>query len=81
MADSTAKLCQRAQTFATAPIRPHQGLERNDYWASPAFRFSFLFGHDLFRPDFARRSIKQIKERLPVLRAGGKPVTTFRVMP
>jgi hypothetical protein len=34
--------------------------------------------HDLFRPAFARRSIKPNDEPRQGLRAGGKPVLTFR---
>jgi Ala-tRNA(Pro) deacylase len=43
-----------------------------------AFRFSLLFEHDLFRPAFARRSIERNDKPVPGLRAGGKPVSTFR---
>jgi Ala-tRNA(Pro) deacylase len=42
-----------------------------------AFRFSVLFEHDLFRPAFARRSIKRSDDRLPGLCAGGKPASTL----
>src|ERR1700730_11567425 len=34
--------------------------------------------HDLFRPAFARRSVKPNDEQYQGLRAGGKPVPTFR---
>src|SRR5438477_12622295 len=37
-----------------------------------------LLAHDLFRPAFARRSIEPNDKPLPGLRAGGKPVSTFR---
>jgi Ala-tRNA(Pro) deacylase len=43
-----------------------------------AFHFSLLFEHDLFRPAFARRSIERNDKPVPGLRAGGKPVSTFR---
>jgi hypothetical protein len=39
-----------------------------------------LLEHDLFRPAFARRSIKRNEESCQGLRAGGKPVPTFRIM-
>jgi hypothetical protein len=41
-------------------------------------RFSLLIEHDLFRPAFARRSVKPNDERCKGLRAGGKPVPAFR---
>jgi hypothetical protein len=37
-----------------------------------------LLEHDLFRPAFARRSIERADKELDRLRAGGKPVSTFR---
>src|SRR5437588_11071103 len=43
-----------------------------------AFHFSLLFEHDLFRPAFGRRSIERNDKPVPGLRAGGKPVATFR---
>jgi hypothetical protein len=43
-----------------------------------AFALIFLFDHDFFRPAFARRSIKRDDKGAARLRAGGKPVSTFR---
>ena len=41
-------------------------------------QFTFLLAHDLFRPAFARRSIERADNEFSGLRAGGKPVPTFR---
>src|SRR5262249_13137898 len=60
-------------------------LERDDFSSNrhPAlaswWRMTPAFaGASLFRPGFARRSIKPHEVRWPRLRAGGKPVSTFR---
>jgi hypothetical protein len=42
------------------------------------YAFNILFAHDLVRPAFARRSIERNDKPAPGLRAGGKPVPTFR---
>jgi hypothetical protein len=41
-----------------------------------AIMVQLLFEHDLFRPAFARRSIKPFGLTVPGLRAGGKPAST-----
>src|SRR5262245_29216399 len=45
---------------------------------TPSRSASLLLEHDLFRPAFARRSIEPQGRLRQRLRAGGKPVPTFR---
>jgi hypothetical protein len=53
-------------------------LKRDDLSFESSSRFNFSPEHDLFRPAFARRSFKPHDDPCQGLRAGGKPVSTFR---
>src|SRR5215472_8944961 len=52
------------------------GPMRGGWMFIDGFSATSLVEHDLFRPAFARRSIKQKRAAVPRLRAGGKPAST-----
>jgi hypothetical protein len=57
-------------------VRFKATLERDDFSLNRHPALPLVLEHDLFRPAFARRSIKPNADAVPRLRAGGKPVST-----
>ena len=77
---STAMPCRSANSpEPSAGFEPAQARGRNPALCPLSYEGSLLL-HDLFRPAFARRSTKPNQRTIAGLRAGGKPVPTFRIM-